>query len=315
MTASEKIARSVLERRNAADVLEILSEKLSASELASVLLEVHRRRAETVTFAGIFEQYERTRMFQPTSADVRALAELDRLLFDLAGAFEAIELSPVSPLGLNHLAGIPQNNVLSALRAAEVLADPTTQKALECARRRRRDRTAEVKLCGSHRLLRVQRLPDVPGFFPHFRIFTMSTAGRDTGDERFEQAVLVEHLSVYLELFRRLPVLGYAPSDVRVSISDTKRRPLAPRIERGVLDTLRRSFPEVEVAFDETRTQGRSYYSGYCVQIVVKNAKGEDLPLGDGGFSTWTQSLLSDAKERFFSTAIGTELIAKRLRA
>ncbi len=52
--------------------------------------------------------------------------------------FEAVDLSPVCGLGLNRVLGeIDQNNVLTTIRNAEVLGDPTPALALECARRRR----------------------------------------------------------------------------------------------------------------------------------------------------------------------------------
>jgi hypothetical protein len=312
MTSPHDIATRILERVGAGALLRILTRELTASELASVLLAVHQERSAALTWPKVLEQYERTGLFAAATADIRALRLVDDALFALASAFEPVELAPVSPFGLNACAGIDQNNVLTALRASEVLADPTTHKALISAARRRKHREVEVRLCGTHRLVRMQSIPNVPGYARHFRIFTMTTAGRDQGDERFEVAALFEHARVYLELFRRLESEGYVFGDRKVSISDTRDRGDLSRVERGVFEPLSAHFPEVQVGFDATRTQGRNYYDGYCLKIETRAVDGAMLPLGDGGFSTWTQSMLSDKKERFFASAIGTELIVKR---
>jgi hypothetical protein len=314
MVSTRAIAQSLSKRFKGADLLELLETKLTASELCSVLLAIHRARAEKESWPRILEQYARTPMFSPASSDVRAHAKLNEILFDLAERFEAVELAPVSPFGLNHLAGIDQNNVLSALRGSEVLADPTTQKALESARRRKSDRTTTVRFAGSHRLLRLQPLPKIKGYAPHFRIFTLSTAGRDLGDEKFESETLLEHTTIYLELFRRLEKLGWATGDRRVSISHTSLDANVERISKRVIEPLQAAWPEVQVAYDPLREQGRNYYSGYRLRIDMSDLDGVSCMLCDGGFTTWTQQLLSDRKERFFGSAIGSELLVKRFR-
>lgn len=312
MVSTHELARIAIDRFKGSDLFEILAEKLSASELCSVLLAVHKSRAENETWPRILEQYARTPMFAPASSDVRAHHALTEILFGLAERFEATELGPVSPFGLNRLAGIDQNNVLSALRGSEVLADPTTHKALESARRRKSDRSSIVRLCGSHRLLRLQPLPKIKGYAPHFRIFTMTTAGRDLGDERFEVETLLEHITVYLQLFRRLEQQGWATGGRRVSISHTDPKASAARLQERVIEPLRVAWPEVQVEYDPHREQGRHYYRGYRLKIELTDREGQSMALGDGGFSTWTQQLLSDRKERFFASAIGTELMIKR---
>jgi len=107
--------------------------------------------------------------------DARILNSFDRVAFAVAEKFDAVELSPVSPLGTNFvLGGIDTNNVVATVRNAEVLGDSTPALALECARRRRTD-AGEVRLCSSHRMIRLQPF-DFPGFTPHFRLFTMDSA-------------------------------------------------------------------------------------------------------------------------------------------
>ena len=55
-----------------------------------------------------------------------------------AEQFEAVELSPLAPLGVCSVVGLAsQNKIVSALRGTEVVSDPTNVLALECARRLR----------------------------------------------------------------------------------------------------------------------------------------------------------------------------------
>jgi hypothetical protein len=63
---------------------------------------------------------------------------------------------------------------------------------------------------------------DVPGYKPHFRIFSLVTAGRDTGSHTFETEAIYEHLAVYLRLLRGLAAEEYRFDSLSVEISDTE---------------------------------------------------------------------------------------------
>jgi hypothetical protein len=157
--------------------------------------------------------------------DARLFNQFDRTAFQVAGEFAAVELSPVGPLGLNHVLGsIDQNNVLTTIRNAEVLGDPTTALALECWRRRkdqaRRSGGETVRLCCSQRLVRLQPF-DEPGYSPHFRLFALVSAGRDTGSHAFEIQHLGEHIRFYLRLLTALNDQGFSFREPLVEISDT----------------------------------------------------------------------------------------------
>jgi hypothetical protein len=127
---------------------------------------------------------------------------------------------------LNHvLGGIDQNSVLTTIRNAEVLGDATMPLALECARRRketsRRGDPASVRLVSSQRMIRLQPF-DIPGYVPHFRLWSMVSAGRDTGSQAFETEHLGEHLRFYLGLFRSLADHGFRLESPLVELSDTR---------------------------------------------------------------------------------------------
>lgn len=160
----------------------------------------------------------------PSSVDARLLNGFDRAAFAAADGFEAVELSPVCPLGTTHVLGaVDQNNVLTTIRNAEVLGDSTPSLALECARRRkdpaRRAADPPARLCASHRVVRLQPV-DFPGYTAHFRLFALASAGRDTGSNAFEIQHLGEHIRFYLRLFRALNAEGFSFTSPLVEISD-----------------------------------------------------------------------------------------------
>ena len=201
----------------------ILSQDLSSSDLQSLLIEVFHERASTFRAADLLNAYGRT-LLAPSRVNARLFNQFDQVAFGVASAFEALDLSPAAPLGLNHVLGqIDQNNVLTTIRNAEVLGDPTPVLALECARRRKdpKSRSAGVvRLCASARVTRLQPF-HMPGYVPHFRLFALATAGRDTGSHAFEIEHLSEHVSFYLELCRTLNQAGFSLSSPLVEVSDT----------------------------------------------------------------------------------------------
>lgn len=306
-----RIARVLAE----GDAVEGLTRALPATDLQSLMLHVYRERGARRTPAELLEQYERRMMVQPSPFDVRLLLEVERAAFEQAAAFEATDLAPVAPLGINAVLGqIDQNNCLATVRNAEVLADPTTAKALECARRRRAGDMGTIKLCARSKLLRLQPF-DKPGFFPHFNIFSLVTAGRDRGSLAFEMESLREHLGVYLGLLRRLGTLGFHISKVDIAVSDTARdKNRLERVQAEVFEPLAAEYPEATLRIDLTREQARNYYSGLCLSLDAFTRDGQRRNLADGGFTTWTQRLLSNAKERLLTSAMGIELLVKLFR-
>ncbi len=215
-----EIARHIAASRGHPGLIDAL-ETLTPSELSSVVMHALRRIALERDLPDIAARSEQTPMLQPSSCDARALLEIDRQAFASASRFEAIDLSPLMPLGAASSTGIDPNNVLAGARQAEVAGDPTIAQALESGRRRRRARDQIVRLASSQRVVRLQPF-DVPGYTPHFRIFTLASAGRDTGDERFEREELLAHLDAWLHFFAALAADGHPIGPVRVEVSDTR---------------------------------------------------------------------------------------------
>lgn len=164
------------------------------------------------------------------------------------------------------LGDIDQNNVLTTIRNAEVLGDPTPAMALECARRRRdpKLRAAKgevVRLCCSQRVIRLQPF-DFPGYTPHFRLFTLVSAGRDSGSHAFEIQHLAEHIRFYLELCRVLSTRGFSLASPLVEITDA-----AVVLER---------LSAAGVAFEQLRESIRAHKPGGSARFLAE--RGVKLP-------------------------------------
>jgi len=282
----------------------------------------------------------------------RDLAAFDSVAFDAAPDFHALDLSPVCPFAAaSTLGGTSQNNVVTAIRQAEVLGDPTIALALEAARRR--ESAGLVRLCASHRVIRLQPF-DVPGYSPHFRLFGLVTAGRDTGSFRFEAQNLCEHVRTYLRMFRMLTAAGFVLRNPLVEFSDMAavesalaeagvtreevresvraHRPggaerflqerrigslrEAPHslVEDQVIAPLRDEFPEAEFRLHQQRLEGLGYYRPFALRISPEAPDGNRYAIVDGGTTDWTARLLGNRKERLLISGIGSEFVCKTYR-
>jgi hypothetical protein len=318
---TERIIVRILRESGVANLLELLGHDLAPTDMQSLLLEVFRRRAARQTPSRVLEQYEQNRFARPSLVDARALLELDLLaLASAVPPFEALELSPLAPLGTcSALAPVDQNQVVSTIRNTEVLSDPTNVLALECALRRRAQRRAAhqtqepVRLCANHRVVRAQRF-DGPNLYAHFRIFTLCTAGRAGRGADFESEAVTEHIETYLRFLSAAEGQGYRFTGVRVVFI-----PLAGEQERDrlqqVIAPLAARFPGTQLEIDLNPGTIRDYYDWARFQIYARDSQGVEVMLADGGFTDWTQQLLSDKRERLLISGIGTERIANLFRA
>jgi hypothetical protein len=204
-------------------LFEALAEGLTPSDLQSLLLEVYRTRASVTGPSEVMARSGKP-LHLASSVDARLLNRFDWMAFEAAKGFEAMDLAPVCAFGTEAVLGrVDQNNLLTTIRNAEVLGDATPALALECARRRKKERapSAIVRLCNSHRVVRMQPF-DFPGFTPHFRLFSLVSAGRDMGSSAFEMWHLGEHIRFYLRLFRALNGEGFRIAAPLVEVSDLR---------------------------------------------------------------------------------------------
>jgi hypothetical protein len=312
----------VLREAGVPGLLTALAEGLSPTDLQTLLLAVFRRRAATVTPGRLLERYEHNRFAAPSTLDPVDLARLDVLIHELAAehGFAGVELSPVSPLGTNSaIATVDQNKVVTTVRNSEVVADATNVLALECAVRRRRllreDHRSrqQVRLASTHRVVRAQVFPGA-GMVPHFKLMALCTAGRDEGSFNFETAALTEQICLHLDVLDQARELGHQALTIRVTVTDLTAGRHRAALRAQVLQHLRRTHPGITFSFDDERTTGRGYYTGACFQIRATTRSGDDLNIADGGFTTWTADLVSNAKERLLVSGLGIERLCGRFR-
>jgi len=285
---------------------EALAEGLPASEVWSLLLGVAARRAERRSPPDLLRQWEQDRFVQPAFIDQRTLNALDGHLLAAAEGFEAIELSPLAPLGSCSAVGLAsQNKTVSTVRGTEVVSDPTNGMALECARRLRRHPDQTVRLATCHRCVRAQEIPKRPGHAAHFRLFCLATAGLERKDHDFTVEALAEQIATHLSALDRLEQHGYTILDRRVKVLSTSAR-------AGLADRLAATIRNAAVSRE---TFDHPYYGGLRFMINVRNREGSDLFLSDGGAFDWLRKLTSNRRLTFVASGMGSQLVAFLCRA
>jgi hypothetical protein len=284
-----------------ASTFDRLVDGLTGSELQSLLLEVMHARASSRNAKDLAAQYRRDPFCARAPVDLRAMLTIDSHLLAAAQRFEAIEISPVAPLGTCSVVGLTdQNRVLSALRSAEVVADPTNVLALECAQQLQANPKMEVHLATSHRVIRAQPVPKEPGYAQHFPLFALASAGIERKDHAFTIDTLALHVRTLLAAFDQLEQEGYALGPRRVEIlSSTERRRLGDQL--------------AHLLGAEHRPLEHPYYSGGLRYRIWVTAAGlEELPLADGGTFNWLKQLASNRRAVFVGSGLGSQLIALR---
>jgi hypothetical protein len=277
-----------------------LAKGLASSELWSLLLDVAEQRAAQRSAASLLQQWGKDRFVGPAYIDQRTLNELDGHLLAAAADFEALELSPLAPLGsCSAIALASQNKIVSTVRGTEVVSDPTNSLALESASRLRSDAAQVIKLATSHRCVRAQALPKMPGYAAHFRLFCLTTAGHERKDHGLLVEALSEHIHTHLSALNRLEQHGYGFPDRRVRIlADAAHARLGERIAAGI---------NASVVLEALT---HDYYDGLRFMISARSPGGEHLPLIDGGCFDWLRKLNSNDKLVFVASGLGSQLAA-----
>jgi hypothetical protein len=280
---------------------ERLADGLSGSELQSLLLEVLHARTRARSAKELVAQYGRDPFCAPAPVDLRAMLAIDTHLMEAAAPFEAVELSPVAPMGTCSVVGpTHQNRVLSALRGTEVVADPTNVLALECAHRLRTCPEADVHLATSHRILRAQPVPGRAGYSRHFRLFALGSAGLERKDHAFTLETFALHVRTLLAGLDRLEQRGHPLGRRRVEIlASPERQQLGDRL--------------ADLLGADRRPLEHAYYSGGLrYRIWATAPDGEELPIADGGSFDWLSQFTSNRRAVFIGSGLGSQMIALR---
>jgi hypothetical protein len=287
-----------------AEAWEALASGLPAARLWSLLLGVLEARATRRAPAALLQQWKEDRFIQPCYVDQRSLYEVDRHLLAAAESFEAVELSPLAPLGVcSSVALASQNKVVSTIRGTEVVSDPTNVLALECARRLKEDHSLHIRLASSHRCVRAQVFPKLPGYAAHFRMFCLASAGHERENREFLSGALAEHINTHLTALERLRQHGYSTQVRRVRLLATERNAqLAERVAATVNADVQHQVLD------------HAYYDGIRFMIDVPVGEGAELPLIDGGAFDWLRRLCSNNRLVFVASGMGSQIIAYLLR-
>lgn len=310
-------------------LLEALSERLSASDLQSLLLEVFARRSAARGPASVARQQAESRFVRPSTVPQRVQLELDRLIYEaLPDGVDDVELSPLAPLGAcSALGTVHPDKSIATVRGVEVCSDPTNVLALIAADRRRaalgaargagsaprvdagRGARDTVRLATSHRIVRPERF-DAPQSWAHFRLFALVSAGRGSAELSFEEAALAEHARFHLTLLSRAQGAGYRVRGLQLRITALGGEEEPEAVRRSVAEPLCAEFPGLDFRFAPERTRGRGYYRSLCFEANVVGEDGEVYFLGDGGLTDWTAKLLGDRRERLMISGLGSERFA-----
>lgn len=283
---------------------------LSGSELKTVLLELARRRAKTVTPAAVSAAYRTDRFVRPSPIDLATRNQVESaFLAALPGRFERIVLAPLVPFAAHvALASVHQDLIVSTSRGTEVAADPTLALALEASERRREHLRQQPKSSEQVRLASVQRITRAQKFegadsWTHFDVMALVTAGRDTGHETFEAESLREHIEIHGRA-----LLAAGADEVFVRVTDFSPGRFVHTIHT-VVEACDDLGGALALTLDPDRTAGRNYYSGIVFNTTAR-ISGYVVDVGDGGFVDWSQKLVANRKERLLTSGIGIDRIA-----
>src|SRR5262245_10199972 len=285
---------------------DVLCEELSPADLQSLLLDVADSRAATVTPARLMRRWREDRFAQPSDTNPGRLAAVEAQLWaSLPRQFEGVELSPLTPLGTcTATAQGSQDRIVTTMRGSEVVSDPTNVLAIEAASRRRgQARSGRVDLAASHRVVRAQAF-DGPGLFAHFKLFALVSSGRDRGSGRTEAEMMCDHLTFYARVLGRL----LPDREVLIVVSTFAGGAVDERLGE-LLPGVSAAAANVTVSRDVTRTHARGYYTSHAIKIDIPDGDTQ-MNLGDGGLTTWTALLTTDAKERCMTSCISSERLA-----
>lgn len=302
-----------IKEKTGLDLVHILSEKLSGTELNSLLLAVFDEKVRSATPASLLQQYVVNRFVQPAEGDPVQLRtnELSCLTLLKAQGFEPLDLSPVSLLGSCSIVGtVDQKKIISATRGTEVMADATNAMALHAAylRKTTGEPSHPMKFCTTHRHVRTPP-PAVKGFTAHFKIACWASAGKDTGSFAFEREALTDHLLALREVL------------TKVFATDLKYIKLQPRTgyppEANLIPALVEAVEKNFIVKVDEHVAPNDYYRGVQFKAVIEaphqGASGAppEIEIADGGFVDWTQQMLGNRKERFLITGLGIEYLSK----
>lgn len=300
------IGDHIISKLDLHDIVKVLSDELSGSELNTVLLDVFNKRVQQVTPSSLLSKYEGNKLVKPALLkDVLEYKENELRCYKLIAGrgFEPIELSPVAQFGTSSvIATVDQKKVLTSLRNTEVQADPTNAIALHYASLKKKGELDNKTYNYSNisRVIRTQVFNN-PNFTPHFTVLALISCGRDTGSFNFEKEELLKHLTTSYEICK-----SYGVEKIYYEIIPCKGYDSQSSLITETISYVReKSNLEVLVIAPE---HDNNYYHGFRIkqQIVIG---GNTIEIADGGLLDWTQQLLTNKKERMMTFGLGIQVL------
>ncbi|MCS2893575.1 hypothetical protein NXY11_06240 [Parabacteroides faecis] len=301
----DEAIKHIIDRYNLNEIVDILSNKLSGSELNSLLLEVFERRVMQETPSSLLGKYTKNKLVKPAQLDFLKFKEeeLECCKIVANSSFELIELSPVAQLGTSSImATVNQKKVLTALRNTEVQSDPTNSIALHYASLKKNNELSEKTYNFSNvsRVIRTQVFSN-PNFTPHFPILCLISCGMDTGSFEFEKTEIYKHFAITQDVCKS--VFGF--NNLFFEIIPCKEYDSNSPLISNSLSHIKNSGFDVRIAESDSQN---NYYYGMRIKTKII-ADGVEYEIGDGGLLDWTQKLLANKKERMLTMGLGIQLL------
>ena len=301
-----KILQRIERKLNVPLLADKLSNEISSSDFSSLLTEVFALRAENTSSNDMLKLYTQNQYAKPAAcpaAQYRKL-EADMLFSAEEKGIQSILLSPASLFGCCSIFGaVSQNKVISATRNLEILSDATNMLALYIASGIKDGTFSRsdmpIHLCTTHRHIRYQASFD-GSRLPHFGIFTMVSAGKSRSSYAVEIEMLLFHLRFYCDYW--LKTHGSV-------LSVTFNRRGGYKDTDGFFDRMihavKENLADMEMLIDEQENT-TTYYQGIQATLTA-NVHGENIEIGDMGFTDWTQKLLNSHGERLLISAMALD--------
>ena len=291
----DEAIKHIIDRYNLNEIVDILSNKLSGSELNSLLLEVFERRVMQETPSSLLGKYTKNKLVKPAQLDFLKFKEeeLECCKIVANSSFELIELSPVAQLGTSSImATVNQKKVLTALRNTEVQSDPTNSIALHYASLKKNNELSEKTYNFSNvsRVIRTQVFSN-PNFTPHFPILSLISCGMDTGSFEFEKTEIYKHFAITQDVCKS--VFGF--NNLFFEIIPCKEYDSNSPLISNSLSHIKNSGFDVRIAESDSQN---NYYYGMRIKTKII-ADGVEYEIGDGGLLDWTQKLLAINKQAY----------------
>lgn len=286
-----------------------LIEKLTSmpkSDFNSLLLTVFQMQTNNISPVDIIKAFELNRFSVPSEIDPIQYHNLEVELLSLAQKehIKPILLSPSAPLGSCSAFGcVDQNNVISATRNSEMLADPTNMLSLIITNKlksKELDNKDYIHYCATARVLRAKPLPKAKGVYSHFGLFNMVSSGKDSGSYNCEKDLIIKHLTYYKKLLSE-------KYTAKLSITLRKRSGYTDNdgFFNRMTELIKSEFPDIPISFD-LEHEDNNYYKGINFKIFMEK-DGELFEIGDGGFVDWIKQMTTNNKERCLISAIALD--------